>query len=232
MMKNDNSQSQLFIGLLIVVIGIFALVDNLSIFNIHNMFQFWPTIFIAFGLIKLSKSSTPKQRFWGGVFIVIGVVMTLNGMGIIHINVRDWWPLILIVIGIKILLKDKREKNFIDANFSSSSASTSPHVDIVAVFGGSDTSVTTQDFRGGSITAILGGVELDLRQAVIQDYAVLDVVAVTGGVVLKIPRDWVVENQVAAVLGGMQDKTVPILGSQKRLILTGSAVMGGIEIKN
>lgn len=78
----------------------------------------------------------------------------------------------------------------------------------------------------------MGGVELDLRNASIQTDAVLNVFAFWGGISLKIPSDWSVVNNANAFLGGVDDTTVPAMGSSKRLIITGTAIMGGVEIKN
>ena len=228
-MKNSQSNGQLLAGLIIIVIGLFALVGNLSIFNIHNLFQFWPTIFIVIGLIKISKANTLQERLWGGMFIAIGLFMTLNSFGIIHVQIRDLWPVILIVIGVKMLMGSNHKTLFIQKDSLSPSDS---NINITASLGGVEGNVTTQDFRGGNVSAFLGGVELDLRQAAIQDKAIIDISVVTGGVVLKVPREWVIENQITAIMGGLQDKSVPTLGADKRLILTGFALMGGIEIKN
>jgi predicted membrane protein len=231
-MKSSKSQTQFLLGIIIVAIGILALADNLSIFNFVNIFHFWPTLFIVLGFIKLSPPATAKQRLWGAGFIFAGIIMTLNSMGIIHSQLHDWWPLLLIILGIKMLFSEKHKNVFNSTEYLSNIDSSEPDINIVAVLGGSTGNVTTQDFKGGTINAMLGGVELDLRGAAIQSHASIDVTAVSGGIVLKVPREWIIDNQVSAFLGGVQDKTLPILGSQQRLTLTGFAFMGGVEIKN
>jgi hypothetical protein len=88
------------------------------------------------------------------------------------------------------------------------------------------------DFRGGEITAIMGGVELDLRGATIQSEAVLNVFSVWGGIVLRVPNDWTIVNNGIAIMAGIDDQTVPAMNSGKRLIVKGYAIMAGVEIKN
>src|SRR6478736_598616 len=95
-----NTQGQLFIGLIVLVVGVVALVDNLNIFNMRNVLHFWPTVFIVFGVLQLRQSGNSKQRFLAGFFIALGGLMTLDNIGLIHFSIRDWWPAILIVIGI------------------------------------------------------------------------------------------------------------------------------------
>ena len=231
-MKPSHSQTQLVIGLVIVAIGALALLDNLDLFNFRSIFHFWPTLFMVFGLVKLSQARSSKQRFWGGLFIVVGILMTLNAMNIMPFHVRDWWPVILIALGIKMLLSEKQSAMLNPAEDVANLETCDTNVDITATLAGAEGKVASQDFRGGRISTLMGGVDLDLRQAAIQDCAVLDLNAIAGGICLKIPREWIIENEVTAILGGLDDKSVPLLGSHKRLKLTGLAFMGGIEIKN
>ena len=92
----------------------------------------------------------------------------------------------------------------------------------------------TQNFKGGELTAIMGGCEIDLRQASIKDgEAVIDVFAFWGGIELKVPLDWSVVIEATPLLGGFDDKTRPPQGgSAKRLVVKGYAIMGGFEITN
>ena len=49
---------------------------------------------------------------WGIVFILAGVMMLLNSLGIIEFSIRDWWPVLFIVVGLNIVIDAiaKREK--------------------------------------------------------------------------------------------------------------------------
>ena len=103
-----------------------------------------------------------------------------------------------------------------------------------AVLSGIRRTSSSQDFRGGELTAIMGGCEIDLRQASIKEGdAVIDVFAFWGGIDLKVPLDWSVVVQGTPLLGGFDDKTRPPQGgSSKRLVIKGYAIMGGVEISN
>ena len=104
----------------------------------------------------------------------------------------------------------------------------------MAFMSGIRRTVTSQDFQGGELTAIMGGCEIDLRQASIKSgEAVLDVFAFWGGIDLKVPLDWSVDLAGTPLLGGFDDKTRPPQGgSTKRLVIKGYAIMGGIQIAN
>jgi len=231
-MKNANPQQRLLLGVFIIVIGGLALLDNLRLFNTRDILQFWPTIFILVGALKLSQANSRSGYLIGGGLITAGVVITLNRLGIINFRMRDWWPLFLIGAGLVVIFKDKSSKLANMLKPSSTPITSDSSVDIVALMSGNQGNVASSDFRGGSITAIMGGVELDLRNASIQTEAVLNLTAFWGGIVLKIPSDWTVVNNGMAFLGGIEDSSVPGMNAGKRLVITGMAVMGGVEIKN
>jgi hypothetical protein len=105
-----------------------------------------------------------------------------------------------------------------------------------ALMGGGELVVHSQDFRGGEVSAIMGGFEIDLRGAAISgDSATLEVFTLFGGIELKVPQEWNVVLHGTPILGmfantakAMADPSVP----RKTLILKGTAIMGGVEVKN
>jgi predicted membrane protein len=231
-MKNVNSQQRLILGAFIIIIGALALLDNLRIFNTRDLLQFWPTVFVVVGAIKLSQANTRSGYIIGGGLIAAGTIITLNRLGLINFRMRDWWPLLMIGAGLLVIFKDKATNLFQDLQHNTTPSTNDSYLDIVAVMSGHQGNIASGDFRGGAITAIMGGAELDLRNAVIQTEAVLNVTAFWGGITLKIPSDWTVVNNGFAFLGGIDDSSVPSMNANKRLIITGTAVMGGVEIKN
>ena len=101
-----------------------------------------------------------------------------------------------------------------------------------AVLGGVERQNNLQHFHGGEATAFMGGVKLDLRDAVIDgSEATIDVTSVMGGVELHIPHNWQVVNHVTPIMGGVEDHT-HTNDANKRLILEGTVLMGGLEIGN
>jgi hypothetical protein len=92
--------------------------------------------------------------------------------------------------------------------------------------------VASQSFRGGDVTAILGGCALDMRSASIEGEAVLNVFAFMGGVTIKCPPDWTVVLHGSPILGGFEEKTAHPAAATKRLVVTGYAIFGGVEVRN
>lgn len=233
-MANTNPQQRVVIGAFILIIGVLALVDKLNIFESLHFFQFWPTVFIAVGILKILHSKARSSMIIGGGLIFVGVVLTLKHLGLLHFNLWDWWPAILIGVGAYIMFKDKGQDGAGTLAFGSGEQVSSDNscLDISVVMGGNKTVSNAQDFKGGDITAVMGGVELDLRGASIQSDAVLNLWATWGGIVIKVPADWSIVNRGTALMGAIEDKTMSPAGASKRLIITGTAIMGGVEIKN
>jgi hypothetical protein len=105
-------------------------------------------------------------------------------------------------------------------------------VDVTAILGGFERRVHTQDFRGGEVTAVMGGCALDMRAASMTGEAVIDVFAFWGGVTLKVPPDWTVVLEGTPIMGGFEEKTVSPPDGSKRLVVRGYAIMGGVEVRN
>jgi predicted membrane protein len=232
MMANTNPQQRVVIGAFILIIGLIALIDKLNIFESLHFFQFWPTVFIAVGILKILHSKGRSSIFIGGGLIFVGVVLTLKHLGLLNINLWDWWPAILIAVGAYIMFKDKGRGGSMVFGSGEQASSDNSCLDISVVMGGNKTISNSQDFKGGDITAVMGGVELDLRGASISSDAVLNLWATWGGIVIKVPEDWSVINRGTALMGAIEDKTISPSGATKRLIVTGTAIMGGVEIKN
>jgi hypothetical protein len=105
-----------------------------------------------------------------------------------------------------------------------------------AIMGGGDRIVRSQDFRGGEVTAIMGGFGIDLRGAAISgDSATIHVFALWGGVEFKVPEEWNVVMAGVPILGAFTNSAAsfrPGEASARTLIVKGTVIMGGVEVKN
>ena len=103
-----------------------------------------------------------------------------------------------------------------------------------AFMGGGDRVVRSQNFRGGEVTAIMGGFHFDLRSAAIAgDSATIEIFTLWGGVDFRVPEDWNVVVQGVPILGVFTTTGRPVNAApgSKTLVLTGTAIMGGVEVK-
>jgi len=242
-MNNDSSfrdpmrrqRSRVVFGIFIIAVGVFALLDNLHLFDSHLVQPFWPLVFVALGALKLSNSVPGRQQLWGVGLITVGTAMTLQNLGIIHFQWRDLWPLALIWVGIAVITKGIFRSRNGDGTEWGQRVELLEHgarIDASATMSGIVLKNDSQEFAGGEINAVMGAVEVDLRQAGIATEAVLHLSVIMGGVEIRVPREWSVVVNGSPVLAGIEDKTVPPMMPGKRLVIEGSVIMGGVEITN
>ena len=223
--------SQVVLGLLVIAMGLVFLLDNLDILDMHRAFSFWPMLFIVVGTVKLCDTATPGGRLMGGILIGVGVLLTLDRMDIIDFSWRAVWPLAMIGLGALLLVKAARGRRLVGSG-SLKDGIADDVIDSTAIMGGFERRVTSQAFRGGEITAVMGGCSLDMRGCSIQHEAVINVFTFWGGITLKCPPDWTVVLQGTPIMGGFEDKTIQPPDGSKRLVIRGYAIMGGVEVRN
>ena len=170
-----------------------------------------------------------------GIFlVVIGLLSLLNNLGVIVIPSlwRLLWPSLIIWIGLSMVMRQSRRRIRFTVD-SDSSPNSNDLLNFTAVLGGAEHKSNTKDFRGANLTAFMGGVQLDLRDAKMEkEEAVIDVFAAMGGVEIRVPSDWIVVNECTPVLGGYEDKTTVSGDSNRRVVIRGNVFLGGVEVKN
>jgi predicted membrane protein len=234
---NHRQRSRVVFGAFIIVVGLFALLDNLHLFDSHLVQPFWPLVFVALGALKLAQARRGNHFVVGGVLVAVGAGMTLQNLGLIHFEWRQLWPVALILVGLNVVAKGfvargdgayrSPRPGQRDERFEHGS-----RIDASATMSGIVLKNDSQDFQGGEINTVMGAVEIDLRQAAIATEAVLHLSVIMGGVEIKVPREWSVSVNGSPMLGGIEDKTVPPMTPGRRLLIEGSVIMGGVEISN
>ncbi|HEX3742582.1 MAG TPA: DUF5668 domain-containing protein [Bryobacteraceae bacterium] len=244
-------------GVVLVGIGALFLLDNLHILHVSTWFAYWPVILVAVGLVKLVDSQHTGGQIAGGVLMAVGGLFLADNLG--YIQVDQLWPLILIALGVFMLWNrvrpghefpqwarrdwhqrrqewGQRHQHWGQSDFGTDASSLGGHkLREVNVFTGTRRVITDQDFRGGKVDCVFGGITLDLRGAEIAGgQAVLHISAVYGGAVVLIPAHWDLAIRGGGFFGGYSDQTVhpPRTPGTKRLIAKGGAVFGGVTFKN
>ena len=214
-------------GLLVITLGIVFLLDNLDLVESGRILRFWPVILIVAGVKYLWEARDRGKAFVGAVLAGAGgLLLLLESLYIIDFDVWDLWPLILVAIGFRMLAFPRSDPAVADD-------ATDAVENCSAFLGSVERRNRSADFRGGSVSAFLGGVNLDLTGAdMAGDHAVLRVSAMMGGIEIRIPEAWTTEVRCTPMLGGVEDKTRGPAGATKRLVLEGAVLMGGIEIRN
>jgi len=222
-------------AVVLISVGAIFLLNNLHIFYFQEVWRYWPVILIALGLVKLVDAPDNSSRTGGAILLVLGAIFLAPNLGFWDISIGQLWPLFL--IGLGVLLLSQRVIHF-QGGFGSavSGGVAQGTMNESAIFSGGKRRVVTPDFRGGEMSAVFGGFEIDLRNAgMTGDSTVLLLNAVFGGMDIRVPENWDVVMELTALFGGCDDKTTHPDVSRpgvKRLILRGSVIFGGIDVKN
>jgi predicted membrane protein len=224
-------------GLSVVGIGSLALLDNLHVVDTPLLHTFWPLVFVLWGIGRLVWRQHLSGRLFGVVLIVVGALMTAHNLGHAALDLHHWWPVFVILAGVAIVLRGvlphPHPRHRFRRRFESSSIEHSDEVNVDANFSGLKLQNDSRSFKGGRIAVNFGGLELDLREAVMEaPEATLTINASFSGIEIRVPRDWQVSVQMSASLGAVQDKSAPPVSPQHRLVLRGETMFGGVEIKN
>jgi predicted membrane protein len=216
------------IGALIIVFAVVLLLRNMDLIPYINMWRFWPIFLIVIGLSQILRPIEYRQTLSGSIFIIIGGLFLLNNMNIIYFGFRDLWPFILLLVGFAILRQAMvgSKSGELDNDF----------INLTFILGGGDHKFNSKSLKGGKFSAIMGGGKIDLRDADITDDEIFfDIFAFWGGVELIVPQNWQVNMRALPILGGAENKTSPDpngTSNVKRLTIRGTAIMGGMEVKN
>ncbi|QGZ42283.1 putative membrane protein [Pseudoduganella flava] len=231
--RQHSPAAQVVVGVAVIAIGLMFLLDNLGWLDFDMSAQFWPVILIVAGILKIMQSRSTNATIVGGLLLLFGSVLLLRGFGLFHIGWNVLAPLAMIAAGVLVVFRSTaRGSRMMGAENLKVDANAEDVVYATAVLGAYKRRIASQCFAGGEVTAIMGGCELDLREASIEGDAVLHVFALMGGIDIKVPVDWTVVLEGVPMLGGFEETTLRPKDGSKRLIVRGHAIMGGLEISN
>jgi predicted membrane protein len=234
----DRRSRKLAFGVIIMAAGFLLLGFNLNFlpYTWKEIFFSWQMLLIAIGVISIFSRDS-----WvpGVILITIGSFFLLPKLFFLpHNFMHYFWPLILIIAGVVILLRRYPRHHRSHASGQNVYERTSEEGVILedVVFGNSKQRITSQAFKGGKVSCVFANAEVDLTQAQLAvGIHELELNAVFAGITVILPVDWKVEMKMSSVLGGFADKRTFLKESpdpSKVLVIKGSAVFGGGEIRS
>ena len=242
-----QNNGQATTGIIFLLIGVAALL-KITMNDFPKWLFTWPMLLVAIGLV-----TGVKNNFRGTTWIIlmlIGGAFLARNTFIPDLEIRKYiWPVLFISIGLIVLFGSKLQNRFwkfdfskkkgrrsTDGFFTDDSDNTSDDViDSTSIFSGIKKNVFSKHFKGGEVVSIMGGTEINLNQADIQGTVVLETFQLFGGTTLIVPPHWEVKSELVVIFGGVDDKrriSNDTVNSDKRLILRGTTIFGGIEIKS
>lgn len=237
-----NSDGRIVIGVILVAIGLFLVYDNL--FNFHFFFLDYlfsfPAILIFIGIVILLNS---RNNFIGYLLLIGGAYFFMRDFLHLEVNhiIGDIWPLLIIGFGLYILLK---KRNGLSSNYNIDGSTGKDgkndfdtnkmdFIDEITILGGSKKAFSSQQFRGGKITTIFAGSEIDLRDCKLAgERQIIDILTLFGSTEIYLPRDWKVVISVVSIFGGFDDDRRIDIEDEKVLVIKGLVLFGANEIKS
>lgn len=233
--KNQRSKKAMYTGLLIVGAGVIWLLSRVGIDIPYWVFS-WQMLLIGIGVLSGINKGFKNPPSW--ILITIGTVFLISDVFYIPLSIRDlFWPLLVIVIGLIILIRPRTAKKISDSTSSfmddEGDIGEGDVLDIVSIFTGTKRNIFSKSFRGGETVTVFGGTELNLLQADFDKPIKLESVVVFGGLKLIVPPNWDVRVEATPIFGGIDDKrssSIQVLPENKVVVLTGIVLFGGIDI--
>lgn len=235
MTEHSGMDKRITFGIILIAIGGLFLLNTLDVIDFHAsriIFSF-PFILFVVGILILINSS---KKVFGGILTGVGSFLLIPRIfPDIHYGSNLIVPLLFITLGLYLIFRHTQKKNHSDIDDYDYKIKKDT-IDDVSIFGGGTKVITSDSFKGGSITAIFGGSEIDLTNCKLAEGTnILDIVAIFGGTTIIVPKNWNIQLNVTPLFGGFSNKAfkVPNLEIDKTriLIVKGVTIFGGGEVK-
>ena len=216
-------------GIVFVLAAIVIALNAFEIIDFDIFFEGWWTLFI---IIPSIVGIVDKKDKSGSIFgLCFGVFLLLCAQDILQFELigKLWLPVLIAFIGLKMIFSSakvkKAEKIVIDVENSGGDVKQG-----VAVFCGTEMNYDNAVFDGADIVAVFGGVDCDIRNAVIEHDCVIRVCAVFGGIDILVPDNVRVVTNAGAIFGGIETMKSNPEGIHT-IYIEGFCVFGGVDIK-
>ncbi len=222
---------QAMMGMVIIAIGVLFLLQTMGVGDTSSLWRWLPGVFVLIGVWQLVVNGFQN---WIGpaILILVAGLAQLAALDIVDWStVFKFWPLALVLLGLSILLGLN-----VGNTRPRGQVSSGEFTSVWAAFSGNQRQVVSQSFAGAEMTAVFGGVELDLRSAAVSDPpARVHVFAMFGGAGIKASPDMLIQSEVVAIFGGSEDnrrQRKMLAGETPEVVVTGVVMFGGFEIKD
>ena len=234
-MDKQKTNRSAILGFILIFAGLLVIAGQLNIvpWNIREVIFSWQMILIGIGLVLVL---TREGSSAGWILLAIGGFFLVPEIFDVPFTWRRlFWPAIFIIVGLLLIFRIGnigRPRFEVDGEINDED-----YFDDVAIFGGGSRLITTQNLKGGKITAIFGGSQLNFTQTKLANGKIyIDYFTLFGGTNLIIPDDWEVKVSITPILGGFSDKRNPrpdvAKDPSKQVIIKGIAIFGGGELKS
>ena len=174
---------------------------------------------------------TGRDKSANIIGLLIGIFLLLACQNVLDFDIL--WklvaPVIIAVIGIKMIFggigKDKRFIKCIDENKDNMKM-------VFSAFSGQDINFDNEVFRGAELTAVFGGIKLDLRNAIFEGDTVVNACCIFGGADIILPDNVNIKVNSNSLFGGIDNKKHQNSKDNVNTVyLNGTCIFGGVDVK-
>lgn len=226
-MKNKSSNT--LWGVIFILFGLCIAGKALNLWHFNLFFNGWWTLFIIIPcVVSVAQHGFNPVPTAG---LVIGLLLLFSAWGIFPSGFifKMFFPIMLVVIGFNLVFKDSMQKNKFKASSNVQYQQDMP--DYVAIFSGQKITCDNEAFTGANMNAIFGGIDLNLRNAYLQEDIVVNCTAVFGGIDIFIPKGINVKVSCVPIFGGVSNRCRNNIDGAPTLFINATCMFGGIDIK-
>lgn len=227
-MKNNKN---ILWGIVLVIIGVIVGLNALNITNIDIFFNGWWTLFIIIpSLIGLLNE---KDKTGNIIGLIIGIVLLLGVQNIINFDLiwKLILPMIIIIFGLSLIFGNTFN-NKINKEIKKINNKKGKNEEYCSTFSQQKIDFDDEEFKGASLTAVFGGITLDLRKAKINEDVVIDTTSVFGGIDIYVPDNIKIKVKSTSIFGGVDNKKSKNDNEKEHIIyINASCIFGGVDIK-
>ncbi|EKQ55970.1 MULTISPECIES: LiaF domain-containing protein [unclassified Clostridium] len=215
-------------GIIFIALGAFYAGNIFNLWSFNLFFNGWWTLFIIIPcLIGIIENGLSTGNIVG---LIIGILLLLSSQDIINTRMitRLIFPVILILIGIKIVFRDNFCKN--SSKYINRNVNVDKCLEYTSIFTNQKEIYPNLAFDGANVMAIFGKIELNLLNAIISEDIVINSTSICGKIDIMVPRNVNVKISSTPIFGGATNKARSCINTNSPTIyINATCIFGGLD---
>lgn len=255
-LRNEGRAGSVLAGLFLLLIGVGFFLKQTMSADFPSWIMSWPMLMITIGIFV-----GLKHGFRGVGWIVLiglGCIFLVDRI-VPEANLKPYlWPFIIMAVGLVMIFGAGSRKRWLrnqtragredepatssNINIAGIPEYSGPYsndredfIESTAILGSTKKIIFSKNFKGGDITNFMGGTEINCSQADINGRVLLDITQIFGGTKIIVPPHWTIQSAATSIFAGFEDKRpahISATDPNKVLVIDGTSIFGGIEIKS
>lgn len=229
----DNKTSNILWGFVFICLGVLFALYQLNIITVY-IAGWWTLFIIVPCLISMVNHGLRAGNLIG---LIIGIMLFLSSQDLVswQLFAKLIFPIILVIIGLGFIFR----QGYSQTKKEISKLNKDGLIDYSAVFGSQQVKVGKEVFKGASLNAVFGGIDINLSDAIIESDIILEASAIFGGINIIVPSDVKVKVSSTPIFGGVSNKlhkndeknSSDSKEQEHTLYINALCMFGGVEIK-